>query len=110
MENKPKFTPGPWVNMEDTDGSILIKTHGTGSFRSIAVIPCETRLYPTDWDNAHLIASAPELYVNIQSWIGEMTAIGIGEDDGVSGADAVDLLNNMLVNFKGLLSKARGEI
>lgn len=63
---RSKHTPGPWDNIEDTDGSILIKTQGHGSFRQIAVIPSDSKVTEYDWANADLISASPEMLVALE--------------------------------------------
>jgi len=94
--SESKHTKGPWDLLEDTDGSILIKTKGAGSFREVAVILSDVPVTEHDWANAHLIAAAPDLFVTLEALFnnGELRGLGVAEIEEV----------------QNLLKKAKGEL
>ncbi len=93
---KTKFTPAPWAIDSSYDTMLYITANGHG----VCEVDCDTvyaipEIAPTPQQkaNAHLIASAPEMYKLLQE---------ISEDDNYE-------LFGAKLDIENLLKKARGE-
>ena len=77
-----KFTPGPWLFVEDGDGAkVLLGTEAN-------IISGKNIIYMNDdLHNSRLIAAAPELYEALEAMLSEY-----GEYAGLSTDLAVDAL------------------
>ena len=85
------FTKGEWV-IRKVDGKFAIMRHDTG-YGICYTVMCDEY----DKANAHLIASAPEMYAMLQRWVDSYECVDDNYQDGVN-SDTIDLL-----------AKARGE-
>jgi hypothetical protein len=100
--SKEKWTPGPWrFEADKEDGMVYVCHPGTDCPDTAVVMFEETR---EDTANAHLIASAPEMY-HLLLDIKDMFLSHLAHENSYFGRNAEAL--GPIVNE--LLKKARGE-
>lgn len=103
-----KFTPGPWQVLEDETDKDYVRVRGTSLGRKYKI--ANALIYPNREygspeearANAHLIASAPELYdflKRIRSYVQD-------PHDGICRMEMTEEVRDVL---GALLSRARGE-
>ena len=103
--SKAKFTPGPWTQVPQSNGSVMIaRRYETGNQSA----PCKLRLVSNvlarrdtikeDEANANLIAAAPEMYVMLRDSCIRLLSFGLCCQEDCARCST----NN-------LLRKARGE-
>ena len=101
-----KFTPGPWSQVPQSNGSVMIaRRYETGKqlsphgLRLVCNVLVRGSSMSEDDANAHLISAAPEMYEVIEE-IAEMK---------IADCDAHDAANYMRDAARALLAKMRGE-
>lgn len=107
MTNQLKFTPGPWEAVNrDTCQFIYAK----GYERAICQVDSYSKGFGPDRDerdaNAHLIASAPDIYEalekQLKNWIELIESGDAGHWDPEEDAH--------VISMRAVLAKARGEV
>ena len=103
-----KFTPGPWAQVPQSNGSVMIaRRHETGKqlsphgLRLVCNVLVRGSSMSEDDANAHLIAAAPEMYEALERIYGRLL---MSERDGDAHITEED---GAMV--EAALRKARGE-
>lgn len=102
-----KFTPGPWFQVPQSNGSVMIaRRYETGKqlsphgLRLVCNVLVRGSSMSEDDANAHLIAAAPEMYHALMRCISELErASSIG----------INIVPGVIEDACGVLRKARGE-
>ncbi|AUR98353.1 coil containing protein [Vibrio phage 1.250.O._10N.261.55.E11] len=102
MGNEAKFTQGPWV----ARGSTPSRIYGMQRADKEVIIAATGSVLENSGANAHLIATAPEMYAEIERDVLEIEA-RLKFADKRTLAVNPDVAN--LKRKKALLAKARGE-
>jgi len=104
--SETKFTKGEWTKRDDTIG--IIDDSDTQSYGMIRFI-CHVDKYDfeSEWQaNAHLIATAPDMYKNIEKDVQKLRAKVACY---VLGSPELDSILLDLEEKENLLAQARGE-
>lgn len=110
--NKPAFTPGPWV--------LNVVRHGKGQYTSIEaphlagyhkdILTVYCTDYPEMAANAQLAVAAPDLYEALEALTGLAELEQIGMEQEGAPALAIGGIKHLIDKANAALAKARGEV
>lgn len=101
--SETKFTEGPWLSMVRNDDDAMMSFYGVGIGKSF--LPVSTCGNSSN-ANANLIASAPDLYAEIERDLIEQ----LKTQKLIKGKLVDDHLNASIIRKQNLLAKARGKL